>query len=88
MNEKDFKKARTAALRLLKYRIRSKDELIGSIPLRHLAWRTDKQWISEFRLQSVLVADACVILDVVPGTEPQYKINLKDWIEESEQHKD
>jgi hypothetical protein len=65
--------------------IQSKDKLVASIPLRHVAWRTDKHWVSEFQLQSSLVDDACVILDVVPGTKPRYEINLKDWTKKSEQ---
>ena len=59
--------------------IRSQGTLLASIPLRHLGWRTDQEWITEFQLQSSLVADTAVILDAVPETGPRYEINLADW---------
>ncbi|MEK9136672.1 MAG: hypothetical protein AAB393_06070, partial [Bacteroidota bacterium] len=46
-------------------------KLLATIPLAHVAWRTDQQWITEFQLLSSFVQDASVILDVTLGNEPK-----------------
>ena len=54
MNEKDFKKARTAALRLLKYRVRSKQELKQRLLLGRASKEAVKAVIADLEQLSLI----------------------------------